>query len=135
MNGMNAKEYGMMKKLAKKAIDGEELTVEEAVTYLLLMEKSQAMDVIKTCQAVIRKDAAGRKKSYGDALGTIDVGEPYVRAVNEEDFKRDKPEEYMDIISKKAEKIHLTLDDLHGEDLDRYTHFVKGTAKVKVRLA
>ena len=132
---MNAKEYAEMKKIAVKALKGEELSTEEAVNYILLLEKSGTNTVLKMCQAKVREAAAEKKVVYENTLGTITVSEPYVRAVNEEEFKHDKPDAYYNIISRKVETLHVTVDDLSKEDKEKYVHFVKGTAKVKVSLA
>ena len=132
---MNAKEYAEMKKLSEKAMKTGELTTDEAVRYMLLLEKSDMSQVVKICQQTLRDAAAEKKVTYTDTLGTITVSEPYIKAVNEEDFKRDKPAEFLNIIAKKAEKLHITVDDLSKEDKETYVHYVKGTAKVKVTLA
>ena len=131
---MNAKEYGEMRKLANKAIDGT-ITSEEAVRYLLLMEKSRTAEVLKVCQDVLRRDAAEKKKVYTTDDGTVTVLEPYVQAVNEEELKAFSPEIYDEIIAKKVQKIKIAVSDLSKDDQAKYVHFVKGTAKVRIDLA
>ena len=132
---MNAKEYTEMRKIATKVLKGEELSVDDAVKYILLLEKSGMNDVLAVCQKTLRTAAAEKKVTYTDTLGEVTVYEPFMRVINEDDFKRDKPEEYMNIIAKKAESLHITLDDLSKDDKEKYVHYKRGTARVKVSLA
>ena len=132
---MNAKEYAEMKKIAVKAQKDEELTTDEAVRYILLLEKSGMNETLKKCQAVLREAAMEKRVTYIDTLGEVTVYEPFVRVINEDNFKREKPAEYLNIIARKAEKLHITLDDLSKDDKEKYVHFERGTAKVKVNLA
>lgn len=132
---MNAKEYTEMRKIATKVLKGEELSVDDAVRYILLLEKSGMNDVLKVCQKTLRTAAAERKVTYTDTLGEITVYEPFVRVINEDDFKREKPAEYLNIIARKAESLHITLDDLSKDDKEKYVHYERGTARVKVNLA
>lgn len=132
---MNAKEYAEMRRIATKVLKGEELSVDDAVRYILLLEKSGTNDVLKVCQKTLRTAAAERKVTYTDTLGEITVYEPFVRVINEDDFKREKPAEYLNIIARKAESLHITLDDLSKDDKEKYVHYERGTARVKVNLA
>lgn len=131
---MNTKEYALMKKLGEKILK-DDATAEEAVQYVLLMEKSNADKILKKCSEMLRKDAAEKKREYSDALGTVVVSEPYALAVNEEEFITKEPAKYQAIWNKKAAKIKLAVADLDKDDVERYTHYVKATAKVSVRLA
>ena len=131
---MNTKEYATMKKLGEKILK-DEATIDEVTEYVLLMEKSDAEKILKKCSEMLRKDAAEKKKEYSNSLGTITVSEPYIQAVNEEEFITNEPEKYKAIWNKKAAKIKLAVADLDKDDRDKYVHFVKGTAKVSVRLA
>ncbi len=132
---MNAKEYAEMKRIAVKAQKDEELTTDEAVRYILLLEKSGVNDVLKKCQTILREAAMEKKVTYTDTLGEITVYEPFTRVINEDDFKREKPTEFLNIIARKAEKLHITLDDLSKDDKEKYVHYERGTARVKVTLA
>lgn len=131
---MNTKEYATMKKLGEKILK-DEATAEEAAQYVLLMEKSDADKILKKCSEMLRKDAAEKKKEYANTLGTVVVSEPYVLAVNEQEFMTEQPAKYQAIWNKKAAKIKLAVADLDKDDVEKYTHYVKSTAKVSVRLA
>ena len=133
---MKTKEYEQMRKIGERILaDPENVSVEDAIEYVLLMEKSKADEVLKACNNVLRANAAEKKKEYVNSLGTITVSEPYIQAVNEEEFITKEPEKYREIWNKKAAKIKLAVADLDKDDRDKYVHFVKGTAKVTVRLA
>ena len=111
------------------------MTVESAVKFLLLLEKSGIMDAVSEAKDLLCMAAGGREETYTDDLGTIKVAAPYDTTLDVARFSKEKPGLYRVLLEKKQSKVKLALSDLPKEDAKEYGIQHECKAKVRVSLA